>query len=158
MTQSRWQVWLVFAILLVTLPAVAQVTDCTGQPDGTVCVDDGVDPCMLPGCENEACNQNFEPASPGTPCPDTDDNVCTIPSCRPSGECGQDRARAEAGTPCPDTDGQMNTHAACDGDRTCDQNFTVDATSGVPALSTAGLAGLAGMLIALGFWRVRRLR
>ncbi len=169
MTKTGWQVWLVFAILVVALPARAQVVDdCTGQADGTLCRDMDDNPCTQAACDEEDCIQST-PVSPGavcctdgtnpdppnTACPDTDGDICSIPACNNVGDCNQGQARMADGTECPDTDGQPSTHAACS-DGVCDQTFAPDAITGAPALSTMGVALLLSTLVTLGCWRLRR--
>lgn len=157
MTKTGWGVWLVFAMLVVALPALAGVSDCTSQPDGTPCDDTDGDVCTMAACDGAGmCVQTHTSTPQGTSCPELDDNVCTMAFCNGRGDCNQSSGRTEAGTECPDTDGQASTHAACDGVGNCDQSFIVNPTTSVPALSVLGMACVAAMLMALGFWQVRR--
>jgi hypothetical protein len=145
MVSTQWRVWLVLSMLIVAVSAGAQVTDCTGEQDGTPCVDTDNNICTNAACDHEECNQQFSLQPPGTTCPDTDGNVCTIPSCNPSGDCSQNRSRAPEGTECGD-------NARCDGEGNCRQ------VSGnpAPALSVTGMVCLTTVLVGLGFWQMRR--
>ena len=169
MTKIAWGLWLVFATLVVALPATAQVEDCTGQMDGTLCLNDRDDnPCTPPVCAagdcvpgtptpGVCCTDGTNPDLPGTACADTDGDICSIPSCNAVGDCNQGGSRMEDGTACPDTDGQENTVAACS-DGVCNQRFTAPAISAAPALSAMGGALLLSTLVALGYRRLRRSR
>jgi hypothetical protein len=113
----------------------------------------------------------------GTPCTDTDGNICTNAACD-SEACNQQFSLQPPGTTCPDTDGNVCTipscnpsgdcsqnrsraprgtecgpNARCDGDGNCAQ---VSASNPAPALSVIGMACLTAMLLALGFWQKRR--
>jgi hypothetical protein len=168
MTKTRRQVWLVLATLLVALPAAAQVDDCTGQADGTLCRDTDDNPCTQAACDADECEQTnpvpagapcctdgTNPDPPGSPCPDTNDDPCSSPACNASGDCNQTSSRMDDGTDCPDTDGEESTRAACL-DGICNQDFNEGATNPVPALSTIGGVLMMSMLMALGYWRLRR--
>lgn len=132
-------------MLMVAVSAGAQVTDCTGEADGTPCVDTDLNVCTNAACEMEACNQQFSLQPPGTTCPDTDGNVCTIPSCNAVGDCNQSRSRAPEGTEC-------GPNARCDGEGNCRQILS----SPAPTLSVIGMACVTAVLLALGFLQMRR--
>jgi len=66
--------WLLFAALLVALPATAQVDDCTGEMDGTLCRDmaDGRDggvrlPAASPRALTPVAASGSAPQSPRAP-------------------------------------------------------------------------------------------
>jgi len=135
-------------MLMVALSAGAQVTDCTGQMDGTACTEMDDNVCTNAACDHESCNQQFSLQAPGTTCPDIDENTCTIPSCNAVGDCNQSRSRAGDGTEC--TDHGVPGH--CQG-ADC---VAATANPAAPTLSAAGMACLTAALLALGFWQMRR--
>ncbi len=178
MIRTQCRVWLVLSMLLVAVSARAQVTDCTGQADGTLCTDTDNDVCTIAACDGEECVQAESAAPNGTdcpdtgddcskagcnngrcdqefsagslpldsPCPDTDGNVCTIPSCNANHICNQSRSRAPQGTECGE-------NLQCDGVGNC---ISIISASAAPALSVIGIAWLVAILLALGMWQVRR--
>jgi hypothetical protein len=123
-------------------------------PDSTPCPDTDGDQCTDAGCDgngtcdqnhqvttcpppadlscdfgqicnpaNGLCEDNFVPGS--TPCPDTDNNVCTVAGCDGLGACDQGHVSTPASTPCPDTDNSVCTVAGCDGNGTCNQGHVI---------------------------------
>jgi hypothetical protein len=130
-----------------TALGVAGPPECYGEcPPGEACVDTGS------GCTCSFCTA-AEP--PGTPCPETDGNVCTVAGCAAGGAlmCDQAYAAAPAGTPCPDTDGNPATTAGCNGAGACEQAYIV--ASSVPAGSGFGFGMLIATTMAWALWRRR---
>ncbi len=122
------------------------VTGCDNPfaQDSTPCTDNDNDLCTTAGCTIQGvCDQNHivttcpledcnlgqcdpqtglcVPVPDSNPCPDTDQNPCTLAGCQ-AGICDQNHVSTPDSTPCPDDDGTLCTIAGCDGFGTCDQN------------------------------------
>jgi hypothetical protein len=107
------------------------------------------------------CSQTGTLAAEGAPCPDTDDNVCTIPGCDDEGECDQEAGAAMEGTSCPDTDGSPDTVASCDGHGNCEQGGVIGPTAPTqpaPVMSVTMIAAMICLLVGLGLRQAQRRR
>jgi hypothetical protein len=143
MTYTRWRVWLVGVILLFAVPVSAgpgPVADCSGQTEGTECVDNDGNPCTLAACDEEGeCDQQFDSAPEGTTCPDLDgEPICSIPAgCDGDGRCVENPVTP--GTPCPDIDDNVCTIASCSPSGACSQDRN-RAPEGTECPDTDGLS------------------
>lgn len=136
------------------------VSGCTFPPsqDSTPCPDNDNDLCTTAGCDGQgtcdqdhivttcpgdACAGQCDPGSglcvppqDSTPCPDTDDNPCTVAGCE-AGVCDQRHILPDS-TPCPDTANECAA-AGCDGAGNCDQNHVPEQDS-TPCTDTDNIA------------------
>jgi hypothetical protein len=130
-------------------PPTQDSTPC-GDVDNNLCTTagcDGAGSCdqdhIVTTCPGDACAGQCEPSSglcvpvqDSSPCPDTDNNPCTISGCQ-AGFCDQNHILPDS-TPCPDTANECAS-AGCDGAGNCDQNHVPEQDS-TPCTDTDGIA------------------
>jgi hypothetical protein len=114
-------------------PPSPESTPCDDN-DGNLCTNAGCDTAgtceqdhIVTTCPGDACSGQCDPLSglcapveDSSPCPDTDDNPCTMSGCE-AGLCVQEHILPDS-TPCGDTDDLACTTAGCDAAGECDQS------------------------------------
>lgn len=139
MIKIRLPVWLVLSLLMLAVPAGADVDCATVGDDHPPCEDTDNNPCTIAVCSGGECKQDGSFADQMTMCPDADadKNPCTVARCDGGGNCLQTAPAPANTTTCPDTDNDECTTAACDGSGGCNQNQLLK-TEGTPCTDTDG--------------------